>query len=142
MRGDGIVPVMEVGNNGGNSGFGGYGNGDWAWIIVLFLIFGWGRNGFGGGFGGNSGIGENAFPRAEKDCLSHIKSRLFGRLFILSRFFGLTSFGSFCQTFRFGFAAFITGMFGVFGCVFIQTAVPLKLSAAGYNRVSVLYSGF
>ena len=59
MRGEGIVPVMEVGNNGGNS-FGGYGNGDWAWIIVLFLIFGWGRNGFGGnGFGGNGGIGEN-----------------------------------------------------------------------------------
>ena len=59
MRGEGIVPVMEVGNN-GNSGFGGYGNGDWAWIIVLFLIFGWGRNGFGGnGFGGGSGIGEN-----------------------------------------------------------------------------------
>ena len=60
MRGEGIVPVMEVGNNNGNGGFGGYGNGDWAWIIVLFLIFGWGRNGFGGnGFGGGSGIGEN-----------------------------------------------------------------------------------
>ena len=59
MRGEGIVPVMEVGNNNGNGGFGGYGNGDWAWIIVLFLIFGWGRNGFGGGFGGNGGIGEN-----------------------------------------------------------------------------------
>ena len=59
MRGEGIIPVMEVGNNGGNSGFGGYGNGDWAWIIVLFLIFGWGRNGFGGGFGGNGGVGEN-----------------------------------------------------------------------------------
>ena len=57
MRGEGIVPVMEVGNN-GNSGFGGYGNGDWAWIIVLFLIFGFGRNGFGG-FGGNGGVGEN-----------------------------------------------------------------------------------
>ena len=59
MRGDGIVPVMEVGNN--NSGFGGYGNGDWAWIIILFLIFGNGRgfgNGFGG-FGGNGGVGEN-----------------------------------------------------------------------------------
>lgn len=56
MRGEGIVPVMEVGNN-GNSGFGGYGNGDWAWIIILFLIFGNGR-GFGNGFGGN-GIGEN-----------------------------------------------------------------------------------
>ena len=59
MRGEGIVPVMEVGNNNGNGGFGGYGNGDWAWIIILFLIFGWGRNGFGGnGFGG-SGVGEN-----------------------------------------------------------------------------------
>jgi hypothetical protein len=59
MRGEGIVPVMEVGNN-GNSGFGGYGNGDWAWIIILFLIFGNGR-GFGNGFGGfgGSGVGEN-----------------------------------------------------------------------------------
>lgn len=58
MRGEGIVPVMEVGNNNGNGGFGGYGNGDWAWIIVLFLIFGYGRNGFGGGYG-NGGVGEN-----------------------------------------------------------------------------------
>lgn len=58
MRGEGIVPVMEVGNN--NSGFGGFGNnGDWAWIIILFLIFGFGRNGYGNGFGGGSGIGEN-----------------------------------------------------------------------------------
>ena len=60
MRGEGIIPVMEVGNN-GNSGFGGYGNGDWAWIIILFLIFGNGRgfgNGFGG-FGGGSGVADN-----------------------------------------------------------------------------------
>ena len=59
MRGEGIVPVMEVGNN-GNNGFGGYGNGDWAWIIILFLIFGNGR-GFGNGFGGfgGNGVGEN-----------------------------------------------------------------------------------
>ena len=55
MRGEGIVPVMEVGNNGGNGAFGGYGNGDWAWIIILFLIFGNGR-GFGNGFGGNQGV--------------------------------------------------------------------------------------
>lgn len=59
MRGEGIVPVMDVNGNNGNGGFGGYGNGDWAWIIVLFLIFGYGRNGFGGGFGGNGGVGEN-----------------------------------------------------------------------------------
>lgn len=60
MRGEGIVPVMEVGNNNGNGGFGNYGNGDWAWIIILFLIFGNGR-GFGGfgGYGNGSGIGEN-----------------------------------------------------------------------------------
>ena len=41
----------------GGSGFGG--DGDNAWWIILFLIFGWGRNGFGGGFGGGSGVGEN-----------------------------------------------------------------------------------
>ena len=39
----------------------GYGNGmfgnDWAWIIIL-LLFGYGRNGFGGGYGGG-GVGEN-----------------------------------------------------------------------------------
>lgn len=56
MRGEGIVPVMEVGNNNGSGAFGGYGNGDWAWIIVLFLIFGWGRNG-NNGFGGSNGGG-------------------------------------------------------------------------------------
>lgn len=51
MRGDGIVPVMEVGNN---NGFGsGFGNGDGAWWIIILLLFGWGRNGFGNGFGGN-----------------------------------------------------------------------------------------
>ena len=51
---DGIVPVMEVGNN-NSGGFGGFGNSqDWAWIIILFLIFGFnGNRGFGnGGFGG------------------------------------------------------------------------------------------
>jgi hypothetical protein len=58
MRGEGIVPVMEVGNNGGSFGNGFGNNGDWAWIIILFLIFGNGR-GFGNGFGGNGGIGEN-----------------------------------------------------------------------------------
>ena len=57
MRGEGIVPVMEVGNN---SGFGnGFGNGDGAWWIIILLLFGWGRNGYGAGFGGNGGIGEN-----------------------------------------------------------------------------------
>lgn len=59
MRGEGIVPVMEVGNN--NSGFAGLGNnGDWAWIIILFLIFGFGNGNRGfGGYGGGSGVADN-----------------------------------------------------------------------------------
>ena len=43
-------------NGGGNNGNGMFGN-DWAWIVIL-LLFGWGRNGFGGnGGGGFSGFG-------------------------------------------------------------------------------------
>ena len=41
----------NTGNNRNNDGWGDNG----AWWIILFLIFGWGRNGFGGGFGGNGG---------------------------------------------------------------------------------------
>ena len=40
-------------NNNGGYGNGMFGN-DWAWIIIL-LLFGWGRNGFGGGYGGGYG---------------------------------------------------------------------------------------
>ena len=40
-------------NTGYNNGMFG---GDWAWIIILALLFGWGRNGFGGGFGGGYGV--------------------------------------------------------------------------------------
>lgn len=51
-----------VGRDTNNCGYGnGYGNGmfggDWAWWIIILLIFGWGGNGygFGGGFGGFGG---------------------------------------------------------------------------------------
>ena len=41
-------------NNGYGNGFFG---GDWAWILILALIFGWGNNGYGfGGFGGGNGF--------------------------------------------------------------------------------------
>ena len=48
------VPLVASidGNNNGNSMFGG--DGWWA-IIIFALIFGWGGNGFGGGFGGFGG---------------------------------------------------------------------------------------
>ncbi len=53
------VPLVATLND-GNSNSNGWG-GDWAWWIVILLIFGWGNNGFGGGFGGNGGtyLGEN-----------------------------------------------------------------------------------
>lgn len=52
--GEGGLSASDVALLSGNGG--GFGNGDNAWWIILFLIFGWGRNGFGGG---NGGIGEN-----------------------------------------------------------------------------------
>lgn len=56
--GDGGLSASDVAlltgrNDNCNSGFGN--NGDNAWWIILFLIFGLGRNGFGNGFGGNYG---------------------------------------------------------------------------------------
>ena len=42
----------------GNGGFFGNGfGGDSAWWIIILLIFGWGRNGFGGGYGNGENIG-------------------------------------------------------------------------------------
>ena len=58
---EGEIPNVVTTNGGNNNG--GFMNGDGWWAIILFaLIFGYGRNGFGGGFGGgygNGGIGEN-----------------------------------------------------------------------------------
>lgn len=52
-----FAAVCGNNRNGGYNDGGMFGN-DWAWIIIL-LLFGWGRNGFGGGYGGNGGVGEN-----------------------------------------------------------------------------------
>lgn len=59
---EGMLSPADVAVLSGNTGNGnnGYGFGDnGAWWIILFLIFGWGRNGFGGGYGNNGGVGEN-----------------------------------------------------------------------------------
>jgi len=43
-------------SGGGNGGFGNFGEGLWA-VIILAMIFGWGNGGFGlGGFGGGAGL--------------------------------------------------------------------------------------
>ena len=50
---NGIPATMLVGPTGMNSGFGNGFGGDWAWILLLLVLFGGGwNNGFGGGFGG------------------------------------------------------------------------------------------
>lgn len=54
---DGMLSPADVAVLSGNTGNGnnglGFDNGAW-WIIIL-LLFGWGRNGFGGNYGGNDG---------------------------------------------------------------------------------------
>ena len=57
---EGEIPYVVTTTGGNNNG--GFMNGDGWWAIILFaLIFGYGRNGFGGFGGGygNGGIGEN-----------------------------------------------------------------------------------
>ena len=50
-----------VGRDSSNSGYGnGFFGGDWAWIIILLLLGGWGGRGFGFG-GGFGGYGEGGF---------------------------------------------------------------------------------
>ena len=48
------IAVLSGNNARNNDGFG-----DNSWWIIVLLLFGWGRNGFGGGYGASGGIGEN-----------------------------------------------------------------------------------
>lgn len=50
-----VAVLSGTNRNNNNDGWGNNG----AWWIILFLIFGYGRNGFGGGFGGGSGVADN-----------------------------------------------------------------------------------
>lgn len=59
---EGMLSPADVAVLSGNTGNGnnGYGFGDnGAWWIILFLIFGWGRNGFGGYGNNGGGVGDN-----------------------------------------------------------------------------------
>ena len=61
-----IATGYIMGRDANNCGYGnGMFGGDWAWWIIILLIFGWGGNGygFGGGFGGFGG-GHCASPCA------------------------------------------------------------------------------
>lgn len=59
------MPVMPANGNYGNNG--GWADGGWLWIIVVFaLLFGWGNGGWGG-FGGNNGGGYVATAATQAD---------------------------------------------------------------------------
>ena len=59
------MPVMPA--NGGYGNNGGWADGGWLWIIVVFaLLFGWGNGGWGG-FGGNNGGGYVATAATQAD---------------------------------------------------------------------------
>ena len=55
---EGEIPNV-VTTTGGNSGFGSGFGGDWIWAFLIFALLGWGRGGFGGGYGSTGGVGEN-----------------------------------------------------------------------------------
>ena len=54
-----VMPVSPMA--GAANGLGGFG-GDWAWIIILFLLFGWGGNGFGRGANNGGPSGDVLYP--------------------------------------------------------------------------------
>lgn len=61
---DGSLSPADIAVLSGNTGNGNNCNNGWgengAWWIILFLIFGWGRGGYGNyGFGGGSGVADN-----------------------------------------------------------------------------------
>lgn len=61
MEDNGFATGYAVGRDTNGNGYcnnGGMFGNEWAWIVIL-LLFGWGRNGFGGYGGGYGGVGEN-----------------------------------------------------------------------------------
>ena len=57
-----VAPVDSGSNN--NNGWGG--DGAWLiWIVLIFALFGWGGNGFGGSFGGGGSAMQGALTRGD-----------------------------------------------------------------------------
>lgn len=94
-----MMPVTPAGSNYGSGA--GWGDGGWLWIIVVFaLLFGWGNNGFGGGFGGNGGYVATAATQADIQ-------RGFDNSAVISKLDGITN--GLCD----GFYAVQNGMNGI-----------------------------
>lgn len=55
--------LMALNNNGG------FGNANWIWILFMWMIWGYGGNGFGNGFGGNGYLANQLNNDAGRDLL-------------------------------------------------------------------------
>lgn len=55
--------LMALNNNGG------FGNANWIWILFMWMIWGYGGNGFGNGFGGNGYLANQLSNDAGRDLL-------------------------------------------------------------------------
>ena len=56
-----LADIAAVTNKNDDGMFGGNG----AWWIIILLLFGWGRNGFGGGYGMGGGCGAPCATQAD-----------------------------------------------------------------------------
>lgn len=66
--------LLAMMNNGG-----GFGNGSWIWVIFLFFLYGWNRNGMFGGNGVDSGLGTDLVMQAvngNRSAISDLANRL------------------------------------------------------------------
>ena len=84
MRNDYSLADIAAATGNNNNGFGGFGGDGWAWIIVLFLIFGWGNNGFGNG--NNVGAADNYVLASDFATIQRQLSDGFGDLTAQSRY--------------------------------------------------------
>ena len=98
------MPVMPA--NGGYGNNGGWADGGWFWIIVVFaLLFGWGNGGWGG-FGGNNGGGYVATAATQADI-----QRGFDTQSIIGKLDGINS--GLCDGFYAQNTAIMNGFHGV-----------------------------
>lgn len=98
--------VANIDGNGNNNG--GWADGGWLWIIVVFaLLFGWGNGGFGG-FGGNNG---GATPYSTSAVAQADLQRGFDTQSIVSKLDGITN--GLCDGFYAMNNSMLTGFNGI-----------------------------
>lgn len=122
--------VPLVANIDGNGNNGGWADGGWLWIIVVFaLLFGWGNGGFGG-FGGNNGGGYVATAATQADI-----QRGFDNSAVISKLDGISN--GLCDGFYAGYKN--VGLYSYENCVNNYVDIS-RVKEAGYAIWVAKYS--